>query len=284
MTHIVFYEDQAQLDKIICHNHLVSYIKVHYSGRLILSIISVLKNKERKCGIGLLIFKSIISKHLLCEYANGIPRVWAALFNLNLQSHIFGVLDYCDFDFNSVYRFKLKRKLLNRLYADEYIIYGDFNPTRDLLNPLTDYYKSNVKLMKRIDLQKIDKKAHAALTWALYVGQPWAEVGNYSNEEIQNRLYQLINLKIPATFFCVHPRQNNVQIPKVINGWLNLKKFIRENGAPSLAISLNSSLIYELKEMGINAVPIASRVNGQTIFPDVDKAIEQASYAISTIR
>jgi hypothetical protein len=283
MTHIIFYEDQAQLDKIICHNSLVSYIKVRYSGRLMLSVAIVFKENEHKCGVGYLILRSIFSRSLLCEYANGLPRLWATLFNLKIQSHIFGVLDYYDFDFNSVHKSKIKRKLFNRLYADEYIIYGYFNPTCDLLRPLSDYYKSNVVLMKRVDLKKIDQESRTTFPWALYVGQPWAEVGNYNNEETQNKLYQLLNLGVPNTYFCVHPRQTNVQIPKVINGWLHLKDFIRDNGPPVLAISLNSSLIYELKEMGIKAIPIASRVNGQTIFHEINEAIEKTGYAISSI-
>jgi hypothetical protein len=283
MKHIVFYEDHAQLYKILHHNPLNSYIKVHYSGRRILSIAKISRGSESGCGFACLLLNSILSKYLLCEYANGLPRVWALLCNLRLHSHIFGDLSYRDFDFMSVHESTIKRKLFNRLYAEKYIIYGNSNPTQDLMGALSNYYKADVILRERTDIDKVKAYMHATFAWAVYIGQPWAEIGDTCNEQIQNKLYELMILRMPDVYFCKHPRQKKNHFSKVINGWLSLKNFIRENGPPVLAISLSSSMIYELREMGINAILIASRENCETIIPELHKAIEKASNEISSV-
>lgn len=282
---IIFYEDQAQLEKLLSHTKICDYVKVLYSGKKIIRLTAVKNNSESRCGIFQLISISIKSNVLTCEYSNGIPRFWATLFQMRLQSQLFGVLDYFDFDFDRTYKTKSIRKLMNRLYADEYLIYGSHNPTRDLADEIRNRYKAKVVLKERLDIEKANQKASCQIPWSIYIGQPWLEVGNVNNDNIQKCIYEEIKSHLASVYYCKHPRQIwcQVQPENLINGWLGLKEFIRRNGPPQLAISLNSSLIFELKEMGINAVSIADRINGQTVFLSSNDAIKRVRDEISSI-
>ena len=55
---------------------------------------------------------------------------------------------------------------------------------------------------------------------------------------------------------------------------------IEEDGPPTLAVSINSSILYELMEIGISVVPLATRVSGESSYPDLESAIGKINRAI----
>jgi hypothetical protein len=281
---IIFYEDLAQLEKLLSHVPCKNYIAIKYIGKKIHSICRVIDGDWAECNVFYLILKSLLANKIVCEYANGLPRLWAAIFGKKLESHIFGILDRSDFAFASVHKIKIARKILNKLYADEYIIYGVKNPTQDLIDEIRLYFNSKAMVARRRDLS-LHPKMGPEPTWAVYIAQPWRELGNITNEQIQLALYQAMKSRLPNVYYCKHPRQlaDNFDESMVINGWLELKERMKIHGLPAIAVSINSSLVYELQEMAVNAVNIAHRVNGQTVFPEMSVALERICSEISHI-
>jgi hypothetical protein len=278
---IIFYEDESQLNKILAHTNEQIYTKILYTRRKIISCLEVDGKKENKCSLLRVFLNSIKSKSVICEYANAVPRLWATVFNLKIISLIFGVLDRKDFDFERKNRFHCLRKMQNRLYADEYVVFGSHNPTVDLSNDIERFYKSIVRSEVRKDLP-IQHYIPNKKIWVVYIAQPWKELGIEENERIQKTIFELLNKNFISSFYCAHPRQNSSnELPKkTLNGWRDLIHKIEEDGPPALAVSINSSILYELMEIGISAVPLATRVSGDSSYPDLESAIGKINSAI----
>jgi hypothetical protein len=181
---IIFYEDSAQLEKLLFHTTCKNYIAIEYIGRKIQAISCVVDGRLTECNIIRFILYSCLAKKVMCEYANGLPRLWATFFGKKIESHIFGVLDRSDFHFASVHKCKIARRLFNKLYADEYIIYGSKNPTQDLIDEMRERFNSKVIVAARRDLKGFPK-ALAEPAWAVFIAQPWYELGNIANGKMQ---------------------------------------------------------------------------------------------------
>ena len=270
---IIFYEDEAQLAKILAHNNLDHCLIVKYSGKTITRVDEYKNFAKTKSSVFRLMCFSFFAENVVCEYANSVPRIWASLFALNLESHIFGVLDFVDFSFQKIPRIKILRKIYSKLYADEYIIYGVFNPTIDLLPFLKEKYLSNVAVKSRNDLS-FCFEGQKNSPWAVCIAQPWKELGLHDNEKIQHLIFSNLGKLNLNVFYCRHPRQKFIDINRsyVIDGWIELKEKIKQNGMPVIAISLSSSLIFELREIGVNAINLAERVDGVTAYPSLTTA------------
>jgi hypothetical protein len=172
---IIFYEDEAQLNKIIAHTNVRVYTKIFYKGRKIISCVAVDGKIENKCGLLSAFLNSINSKSVICEYANAVPRVWATIFNLKIISLIFGVLERKDFDFERKNRLYCLKKIQNRLYADEYVVFGSNNPTVDLSNDIKRFYKSIVRSEVRKDLPIQNHITNKKTGWSTLLshGESW---------------------------------------------------------------------------------------------------------------
>lgn len=264
---VYFYEDDAQLQKMLHHTNELRYIKIRYKGRKILQLSCIENNSEKNIGLLIGIIKSLRSNILICEYANGLPRIWALLFGLKIESHIFGLLNKSNLSIKAEHWCFIQKKLRAKLYAEEYYIYGEHNPTIDLVHDIRKIYKSNVNLRQRNDLPKLSNTTVAKANWAVYVGQPWSEIGNSELDILQERLYDEMKITFNRVFYCKHPRQKKLKIDSkaIINGWLELKDFIEVEGPPGIAISISSSLIFELTEMGIRAKNMSNRAECITI-------------------
>jgi hypothetical protein len=260
------------------------FIWLFYKGRKIISCVAVDGNLENKCGLLSAFLNSINSKSVICEYANAVPRVWATVFNLKIISLVFGVLDRKDFDFERRNGFHCLKKMQKRLYADEYVLFGSHNPTLDLSKDIERFYKSIVRSEVRKDLP-IQHYIPNKKVWAVYIGQPWKELGIEENERIQKFIFEILSKNFISSFYCAHPRQNsNSDLPeKTLNGWHDLIRKIEEDGPPTLAVSINSSVLYELMEIGISAVPLATRVYGDSSYPDLESAVGIINRAINFI-
>jgi hypothetical protein len=280
---VIFYEDDAQLQKILHHTNQQCYIKIRYKGRVIVHSSWVGENSEKRIGSFIAIIKSLKANTLMCEYANGLPRIWALLFGLKIESHIFGLLNKSNLSIEAEYWGSLRKKLRAKLYAEEYYIYGEHNPTNDLVQDICKIYKSNVGIRKRRDLPKIFNAKVARTNWAVYVGQPWSEIGCLELDLLQGRLYDEMDKKFEKIYYCKHPRQKNLTIDSkvIINGWLELKEIIESKGPPEIAISISSSLIFELKEMGIRAINMSHRTECVTMPMSEKSALSNLSDLIN---
>lgn len=263
MTSILFYEDIEQLKKITSHTDQKCIAIVHYEGRQIRSYKLRDEGIEKPLSFLTFINISLRAKLVECEYPNGVVRFWAWLFRIKIRSHIFGVIDKSSIYANKFIKINILKKLITRVYADEYIIYGQGNPTKDLGALITHLYGSKVTYKQRVDLPNYKKLKPSH--WVLYVGQPWEEIGRADIEMLQKFAVEQISKKNYKVIYCSHPREKKIKYSfcenvSMMSGCLDrIEKF----GPPVLAISITSSLIYELSEMGINSQVLADRFDLQ---------------------
>ena len=247
---IIFVEDSAQKNKIIAHLKPKAAIIVFYNKRWPRKIeLHVDGNKK-----SLFIFWNILSsKTIICEFANLLPRAVAFITSWKIESHIFGYLTCNDLD--KVYKLKRRtaiQKLITPLCADFYCIYGDKNPTLSQIKKLREH-GIPCETRARVDLSRIEK-INETTPWAVYIGQPFAEhhllEAEFASNEILNYCRTFISI-----VYVRHPRQVITRVfpadVLVIDGYSELIRYISANEGPALAISVSSSLSYELAEMGV---------------------------------
>lgn len=276
---ILFYEDDAQLEKILTHRFITIGYAVLYKGRTIFSIKSIRNSHVLELESFISFVKDLFSiKLIICEYANLIPRLFALILNIKIESHIFGNIEKKD-----VLRFYSLTKECGRFkrflvpaYADFFYIYGEKNPTRDIGDILLSK-GLEVNFLPRLDLDKLKKINTGDVQWVLFIGQPWRELGFQEMAELQEALIDALSVTAYKYFFCKHPRQNLIPVtPKfVINGWKGLIAEIKEHGSPICAISINSSLLFELEEAGVATICIGSRVDGDYVYPSKSEAVSK---------
>ena len=128
MKYILFYQDEAQLSKILAHTSYTYDYLVHYKKKF---FISIKKNNfdgsYAKKSVWELFFRSLF-KHciIVCEFANFLPRVFALASLSQIESHVFGYMNKntlkCVLTKSFVPDFF--KKIYCNQYSSKYIIYG----------------------------------------------------------------------------------------------------------------------------------------------------------------
>ena len=268
---IVFVEDSAQLLKlqrnyILDNDHLIFW----YNGRKITNI-QIHKNGHLTNGriyhLLTLIYFIYYADEIVTEYANFIPRLSAIIFRKRLVSVIFGILTRANFR-----KLKFIPNKMQPLTADKYVIFGKYNPTRYLC----DYLRASatVLLKDRSDLPDFRNKIEG--DYILYIGQAFEKDRMQFYDDWEHKIVSELDRARVTQIYCRHPRSlMRYKYKQEINGYSECLQFIAQYGRPKLALSLSSSLIYELKEMGVNASTLISSESTHLMFtteidPDTD--------------
>ncbi len=249
---IVFVEDSLQLKKFqknYINNtpHLIFW----YKGRRITRI--QISQSGYSTEVRFHNFVSAIkfifsSDEVITEYANFLPRLFTIICRKKISSLIFGKLVRANFR-----KFKYVPHKLQPLVADKYVIFGRQNPTRNLIDFLSE--TSEVLLKERSDMP--DFRSTPESDYILYIGQAFEK----DRMEFYDAWEHMVVSKLDAAqlklVYCRHPRSlRRYDYSEEINGYSECIKFIEQYGRPKIAISMTSSLIFELKEMGVNAVTL----------------------------
>ena len=265
-------QDEMQFQKIYENVDLENYITVFYVGRRITDIsfsgvsnwllfVLTLFNKERPI--------------VVCEYANLVPRVIATLTGSRIHSHYFGHVYEGEIQPALEAKKNLFSKLITPLYADEFYIYGESNPMLTLENK---FIENSVKFFRRTKKfiefppMKID------CPYVIVVGQPIFELGRaHLASCYQEAIFHVSHMNSTFEIIYVrHPRETRKEhykkVGKYLEGSKELMDYMLHNGRPVFAFAFDSSLIYELRDVGVHSHNFVDLLHGGD-FRDLHKQI-----------
>jgi hypothetical protein len=255
-NHVLFYQDIAQRNKIINHSFLRFNYFVYYNGRRVISVYKQNnKNFSEKSSILKLSIDSILKKSVVvCEFSNLVPRLFALLTFSAIESHIFGYVNENTLKCVLAYPYfpKILKRLFCNQYSSKYIVYGRFNPTINVCNKLINA-GIEVIFRPRTDLINLRNRILKKNDFIVYVGQSWDALGKSGHQLLENKITKYLSDNF-SFIYCRHPRSkfSNAYKDELL-GYDELLNFLIISGTPRLVVSLSSSLIYELKELGVTS-------------------------------
>lgn len=241
---MIFYEDTAQLEKIMAHVEVDSSCPlIEYRG---LKIVSFTKESRRHTNHlwARLCWGLKNSNCIYSEFANFLPRLISTVSGLPLICAIFGWLP-------SHYFEKPRRtniKLWNSQFADEYWIFGKHNKTHKTAALLRTF--ATVRSFERKDLSPLngDKKNNATV----FIGQAWEKERLAYYADLERQVLELLSAQSGPVVYCVHPRGSDPGIDAhILHGYAEMIEWLHRHGLPKFIFTLSSSLGDELREMGI---------------------------------
>ena len=209
-------QDELQLKKICENVDLENFITVFYAGRRITNISS--------SGVSnwLLFVLSFFKRErpiLVCEYANLVPRVIAALTGCRIHSHYFGYVFESEIQPALEAKKNLLSKLITPLYADEFYIYGENNPMLTLENK---FIANSVKIFRRTKQTIEIPPINTDRPYVIVVGQPIFELGRKHLESCYRNLFFIypVQILILKLFMCdTHVRHVRRITKMLVNIW-----------------------------------------------------------------
>lgn len=262
---IIFYQDKAQLHKIVNNCNLnANTIAILYKSvyPLKINILSGNSFSYPPNAFFLIIRIFFASDQILSEYANFLPRFVSCFFRKRLISTVFGVLNIDSMRLIGT----PPMKLLSSQVADEYWLFGRMNRTKKIIPHLEKI--ASVKVFERSDLP--DFRLHFKTDFVLFIGQSWIEEGLEFYDQEENAALKLLEESKYGLIVCKHPRSAKKYARyNCVNGYFDLIKWIEKNGRPFHTFYLSSSLGDELREMGLDATRLLSETH-LTIYHSVN--------------